>query len=94
MDGGARQWPLWYAPVGVGVVLVLAATIEQRSPRFFGLRRMTITRGRAALWIFLGSLLAGVAGGVYELVFDDHGRVWIFSDRPHGTQAVVVGCAP
>jgi membrane protease YdiL (CAAX protease family) len=75
----------------IAVALILAATIGQRSPRFFGLRRMTITPGRAALWIFLGALLAEFAGGVYELLFDVNGRVRIESVHPHGAQAVVLG---
>jgi membrane protease YdiL (CAAX protease family) len=75
----------------IAVALILAATIGQRSPRFFGLRRMTITPGRAALWIFLGALLAEFAGGVYELLFDVNGRVRIESVHPHGAHAVVLG---
>jgi membrane protease YdiL (CAAX protease family) len=121
MEGGARQWPLWYVPVGVAAIYALrflldalpglsmaarqvvfdllllavtaglAATLHAASPRTFGARRMRITPGRAALWIFVGSALVAIANAIYIVAFDVNGHVWITDQSPSGRQAVVLG---
>src|SRR6266545_8425359 len=73
------------------VPVALAATLHAASPRTFCARRMRITPGRAALWIFLGSLLTSIAGGLYVVLFDIDGRTWLTGYYPHGTEAVVLG---
>jgi membrane protease YdiL (CAAX protease family) len=121
MEGGARQWPLGYVPVGVAAIYALrllldalpglspaaaqvvfdvlviavpvglAAAAHAARPRMFGARRMRITPGRAALWIFLGSVLTTIASAIYIVAFDVNGHLWITDQSPSGTQAVVLG---
>ncbi|MEA2253010.1 MAG: protease family protein [Solirubrobacteraceae bacterium] len=80
--------------VMLAIPLVLAATLHAASPASFWARRMTITRGRAALWIFLGSTAGGMAAAVYVVAFDVHGRTWLTGEHPRGGAAVVLGvCA-
>ncbi|HEX7297710.1 MAG TPA: type II CAAX endopeptidase family protein [Solirubrobacteraceae bacterium] len=77
--------------VMLGLPVALAATLHAASPQSFWARRMTITRGRAALWIFLGSIAATMAGALYETALGVHGRTWLNDEHPHGTAALVLG---
>jgi uncharacterized protein len=75
----------------IAVPVALAATVHAAAPRTFGLRRMRITPGRAALWIFLGALLAGIASGIYYALVVVHTQPAVAHEHLRGTQAVLFG---
>ena len=75
----------------VAVPMALAVRLAASWREVFAVRRMRITPGRAALWIFLGTVAASLAGVVYIAAFDVHGHTWITDEHPHGVDAVIYG---
>jgi membrane protease YdiL (CAAX protease family) len=91
IDRATRQVVFDTAMIALPVGLAIGMRASMREA--LCVRRMSVTPGRAALWIFLGSAAATLAGIFYVVAFNVRGHTWLTSLRPHGTQAVVLGVA-
>jgi membrane protease YdiL (CAAX protease family) len=77
----------------IAVPAALALPLRTRSRELLAVRRMSITPARAALWIFLGTLAASVAGVLYVAAFDVRGHTWITDEHADGADAIIFGLA-
>jgi membrane protease YdiL (CAAX protease family) len=73
----------------VVTVLVLARRRGPFSRARLGLRAMTITPGRAALWVVCSLLAGGLLIGIYDAIVPPGGHLVLFEHRPHGTLTIV-----
>lgn len=89
LDDVARQ--IAFDVTLLGLPLAMVARLHAPIRAVLCVHPMTITRGRAAWWIFLGSVAAATAGAVYVTAFDVHGRTWITAEHPHRPGAIVLG---